>query len=119
MERISYPQFSAEGEVRNESASLDLVPVQGTDTYLKIEYLAISIIRAATGGYGLVRLQDTLGRPIYTTNADGVKDLVLEFGEEGLQVGPGVGIQLVTQNAKGEQASASCAIKGHKTTWAE
>lgn len=112
---IKYPQFNAKGEVTNEAASLDLVASPGTAMYLNIERITISVYRAAVGGGGIVRLLDTNGNILYTTNADGVKDIPITWGDEGLQIGPGVGIQLITANAQGEQASASCVILGHKT----
>jgi hypothetical protein len=113
--RYQYPQFNEVGEVTNSSASLELVASPGSALYLNVERVAISVYRAAVGGGGIARLQDTSGNTIYTVNADGVKDVSLDLGDEGFQIGPNVGIQLVVGGAQGEQASVSCAISGHLT----
>lgn len=115
MNRIQYPQFSTSAEVTNETGVVDVKAAVGTDTYIKIERILLSIFRAATGGGGTVQLISTLGTVIYTTNADGVKDVSFDFGPEGYQVPVGLGLQLLSANAGGEQASASLLIKGHTT----
>jgi len=114
-DRHRYQQINDTGEVTNSSATLDLASNPGTVTYLNIENLMISIFKAASGGGGYVRVQDTDGAHIFTVPADGVGVYPIVFGEEGLQVGPNVGIQVITAGAQTEQASASVALTGHKT----
>lgn len=113
--RYQYPQVNETGEVTNSSASLDLVPNPGTALYVNIERVVLSVYKAAAGGGGIVRLQDTDGVVLYTVNADGAKDVTLDFGDEGLQLGPNKGVQLITSGAASEQASASCVLSGHLT----
>lgn len=115
-DRTLYKQINEVGEVTNDSASLDLVDNPGEDTYINIERVMISVFKAASGGGGIVRLQDTDGEHIHTISGDGVGSVPLDFGEEGLQIGPNKGIQVITGNANGEQASASCSLSGHLTT---
>lgn len=104
---------SAASEVDNSSGSATLVEAPGPTLYLWIERLNISVSKAATGGGGEVIVQTTAGTVIYRVNADGVKDVPLNWGDEGLRVGPGVGLQAVTANAQGNQATASVAVSGH------
>jgi len=111
--RHEYPQVNATGEVSNAAGSLDLVSNPGSVTYLYLDRLNISIFQAAAGGGGIVRIQDTDGGHVWTVNADGVKDVSLSWGDEGLKLGPNVGLQAIVANAQGEQASASVSVAGH------
>lgn len=113
--RHDYQQVNEVGEVTNASANLDLVSNPGSATYLNIEKVVVSVFKAASGAGGYVRIQDTLGNNIFTVPADGVGVYPLDFGDEGLQIGPDAGIQAVTAGAGTEQASASVALTGHKT----
>jgi hypothetical protein len=103
--------------VTNEAASLELVASLGSVTYLYIEKLDISVFKAATGGGGEIIIKDTDGGVVWRINADGVKDMSLSWGDNGLRVGPGVGLQAVTANAGGEQAEASVSVAGHTSTF--
>src|SRR3990167_2267762 len=113
--RHEYSQFDGSGELSDEAGSVDIVANPGSVTYLNIERGSISISKAASGGGGYIRIQDTLGTKIYEVNADGVKDFSFDWGDEGKQVGPGVGIQVVTAGAQTSQASAAVAFTGHRT----
>lgn len=111
--RYEYPQFNATGTVNNEEGALEIVANPGSSIYLYVEKISISVFVAAVGGGGIVRVQDTSGTNIWTVNADGVKDVTLSFGEEGIRVGQGVGLVAVTADAGGTQASASVGVTGH------
>src|SRR3990167_562258 len=111
-DRDKYPQFSEAGEVTNAAASLDLVSNPGSALYVNIERVVLSVYQAGSGGGGIVRLQDTDGGVIHTVSGDGVGSVTLDFGDEGLQIGPNKGVQLITAGANGEQASASCSLSG-------
>lgn len=104
---------SGVGEVSNSDASKELLPAPGPTLYLYIESLGISISRAATGGGGEVIVLDTAGAVVWRTNADGAKDFSVPCGEEGLRIGPGVGLMATVANASGEQATASVSMTGH------
>ncbi|TAL13928.1 hypothetical protein EPN95_04545 [Patescibacteria group bacterium] len=111
--RYEYPQINAAGQATNEGASVDLVSNPGSTMFVYIEKLDLSVFKAASGGGGIAEVKDTDGNVIYTISVDGVKDIPLDFGEEGLKVGPGVGIQLAVSGAQSEQASVSAALSGH------
>lgn len=113
--KYEYSQFNGSGEVSDEAGSVDIVSNPGSVTYLNIERGSISISRAADGGGGYVRIQDTLGNVIYTVSADGVKDFPFDWGDEGKQIGPDVGIQVITAGAQNSQATASVVVNGHRT----
>src|SRR3990167_4429332 len=87
-QRLEYTQLNEAVTVTNDDASKDLVATPGSGIYVYIEKLNISVYEAAIGGGGVIGIIDTLGASIYKTNADGVKDISLDFGEEGLMVGP-------------------------------
>ena len=91
----------------------DLVSRPGTGQYIYIERLVVSVYEAAEGGGGIVEILDTGGGVVWRVNADGVKDFALNFGEDGLRVGPDVGIIATVSGAQTKQASASVSLTGH------
>jgi hypothetical protein len=111
--RYEYPQISATGQVTNDSASLEVVSSPGSVTYLTIERVNFSVFEAASGGGGICELKDTDGVVLYTFNVDGIKDIHLNFGDEGLKIGPDKGLQFVVSGASTKQASVSIAFNGH------
>lgn len=100
-------------ELSNESASVQLVAQPGSTLYLFLERLDISVSKAATGGGGEIIVKNSTGDTVWRVNADGVKDVSLNWGEEGVRTGPGEGLVAVTANAQGNQAQASVAFVGH------
>lgn len=112
-DRYRYSQWSAYGEATNDTGAVELISNPGSATYLYIEKGIVSVYKPAAGAGGVVQLKDTLGNVIWQTNADGVKDVELNFGDTGLQVGPDKGLQLITAGAGTAQASASVALTGH------
>ena len=114
-DRHQYQQVNAVGDVTNSSAQIDLASNPGSATYLNVERLVISVYKAASGGGGYVRVQDTVGNPVFTVPADGVGVYPMDWGDEGFQVGPDIGLQAIVAGAATEQASASVAFAGHKT----
>lgn len=111
--RYENMQASGVAEVSNSSASATLIASPGSTLYLYLESLSYSVSRAATGGGGELIIQDTNGTVVWRANADGAKDFGVPLGEEGLRLGPGVGLQVSVGNAQGEQATASVAAVGH------
>lgn len=111
--RIEYPQVSSSGVATNDDASLDLVSNPGTTMFVNITRINISVYEAAAGGGGVAEIKDTDGNIIYKINADGVKDISLNYGYEGLKKGPNVGVQVVVSGAQTKQASVSVAIMAH------
>ena len=111
--RYEYPQINIAGEVTNDTGVLELV-APDINKYTYIEKLVISVYEPASGG-GKFRLQDSDGNPIYTINADGVRDIPLDFGEEGLKVSDSVdmGLVAIVYGAQIKQASVSVALTGH------
>src|SRR3990167_2669790 len=103
--RYEYPQVSVSGQATNEDASVDLVSNPGSTMFVYIEKLDLSVFKASSGGGGIAEIKDTDGNVIYTINTDGVKDISLDFGEEGLKIGPNLGIQLAVSGAQSGQAS--------------
>lgn len=111
--RYEYGQFSGAGDVNNERGAVELVANPGAGQYLYVEKIHISVYRAAAGGGGLVQVLDTSGTPIWAVSADGVKDLTMDFGDEGLRIGPALGLQAVSGGANGDQASANVGVIAH------
>lgn len=113
--RYEYSQVNASAQVTNESASADIITNPGSAVYICIERVVFSVYEAAVGGGGICELKDTNGNVIYTINVDGVKDVTLDFGDDGLKKGPGVGLQAALSGASVKQASVSVAVSGHLT----
>ena len=114
--RFDAPQLQVVGQVTNAAASLDLVTEQGSDTYIYLEKVNFSVWLAAIGGGGVCELKDTDGNIVYKFNVDGIKDPALDWGDEGLRIGPGVGLQAVVSGAANAQASVSISLNGHTDT---
>lgn len=111
--RYEYPQVNVAGQVTNTDASLDLVTNPGTDMFVCIERLSLSVFVAASGGGGIAEVRDTDGNIIKTINVDGVKDISFDWGDEGLKIGPNVGIQVSVSGGQTKQASVSIGLAGH------
>ena len=112
--RYEYAQVNGSGIISNDdAASVELVANPGTGQYIYIEKLTVSIYEAAEGGGGIVEILDTGGGIVWRVNADGVHSESLSFGEEGLRVGPDVGIHGTVSGAQTKQASASVSVVGH------
>lgn len=111
--KYKYQQISATGQVTNDAASLEVVSNPGSELYLSLESINFSVFAAAIGGGGICELKDTDGDVIYTFNVDGIKDIPLKFGDEGLEIGPNKGLQFVVSGADNKQASVSIAIHAH------
>lgn|SRR3990167_3061030 len=114
-DRHAYQQVNAVGDVTNSSAQIDLVTTPGDVTYINVERLVVSVYKAASGGGGYIQIKDTGGNPVFTVPADGVGVYPMDWGDEGFQIGPDLGLQAITAGAATEQASASVAFAGHKT----
>lgn len=110
--KYDYPQVNEVGEVTNDDASLEIVEAPGEGLYLFIERLNISVYEPGQSG-AMLRIQDTNGESKYTINAEGVKDISLDFGDEGYRLDANVGLQVVAYGSQGEQASVSVALSGH------
>jgi hypothetical protein len=114
--RYEYPQVSSYGQVTNDSNALELVSSPGTTLILYIERITISVFEAAVGGGGILEIKELdSGDVIYTINVDGIKDLTLDWGQEGMQLAVSNGVQVVVSGAQTKQASVSLAFKGHKS----
>lgn len=111
--RYEYPQKNSTGLVTNDDASLMLIANPGLTMFVNIININISVYEAAAGGGGVLEIKDTNGGIIYKMNVDGVKDFNLDWGEEGLKVGPNVGVQATVSGAQTKQASVSVSIAGH------
>ena len=110
-------QMNATGIVDEDAASLQIVPVSTSnpDFFPYIEKIHFSVYKAAVGGTGICTIQTDHGDVIWKISVDGIKDVVVDWGEVGLRVGgkdANLGIQAVLSGA-GTQASVSIGIAGH------
>lgn len=87
---------------------------QTKNFYLYLEKGKISVYKAAEGSGGILELADTNGGVFDRINVDGVKDILLDYGTEGLKVSTDtdIGIQALVTGAT-TQASVSVALIGH------
>ena len=110
---VDYPQVRGYGEATNETGMVDVIANPGVNMYLYLDQGIISVYKAAAGGGGIARLQDTDGNIVLTVNADSVDNVPLNWGDEGLRLGPNVGLQLIVAGGATSQASVSVALTGH------
>ena len=110
------PQLTANVIVDNETASQDLITeptiVNTGGNYLYMERLIVSVYSPSHGG-GMLELKDSTGDVKWRTNVDGVKDLNLDFGEQGLYIGQNTGLKAVVSGSQGENAGVSVIFLGH------
>ena len=112
--KFMYPQVSAYGEVTNVAASNQVIAAR-TDMYLSVERITFSIYEQAEGGGGLFRIQGTEGTVVYTSDADTVKDLPIDFGPEGVELPISEGLEIIVYGAQTKQASVSIAVTAHRS----
>jgi len=107
-------------QVTNDNASAELIPRPAGEywspsaAYLYLEQASFSVYEAATGGGGVVKLLDTDGVEVWSAAADTVKDVVLDFGCEGIRLNRGVGLQAIVSDGQTRQASVSVGVKAHR-----
>lgn len=119
-DKYEYPQINAIGQVTEDAASLELIPNKhgprevSYDLYLYIERIHLSVYRAAIGGAGICELKTIDGDVVYTINVDGVKDINIDWGDEGVKVSDtkDPGLQAVVSGG-GTQGSVSIGIAAH------
>ena len=113
--KYKYPQVEISAHLDDDTAAADLIANPGETQYSHIEKLMVNVLVAASGGGGKLRFQDTVGTILGPTiDVNGVKDFVLDFGEEpGLMGSSGVGIQAIVYGAAVGQASVYLHGVGH------
>jgi hypothetical protein len=80
-----------------------------------MERLVISVFTPAQGG-GNLELIDSDGNVKWRTNADSVKDLDLNFGEQGIYIGQNTGLKAAVSGSQIENAGVSVIFIGHFAT---
>lgn len=116
-----YP--SAYATLTNETAVDDLIDRATSRPwskyYLWLDKITIAVSKAAIGGAGILEIrtlpaeqQDTV--TVWTMDVSSVKEFVLDFGENGVQVESelGLGLQALVSGAD-EQATVSIAVEAH------
>jgi len=112
-DRYEYPQVNGYANLTNEAASADLISNPGTGIYLYLERGNLSVHKMAADIGGKCELKDTNGNVIFTIDTDSLRDVPLNFGDEGIKLGPEVGLQAVVSGGGIEQASVAVALSGH------
>lgn len=115
-----YLQHNATGVVSEESASLQIIPathgLKGDkyDLYLYVEKIHFSVYKAAIGGGGICTIQTNDADHVWTIDVDGIKDVVVDWENEGVKVSDvkDPGLQAVLSGAD-TQASVSIGIVAH------
>ena len=114
LNKNGHPWYTGVGTVSEDNASLELVAAAVTNLYRYVEKLTFSVSKAAIGGGGILEIRDTDGIIFWTINVDAVKDIPLDWGEEGVKVGTlkNLGLEAVLSGA-GTQATVSIGVTGH------
>jgi hypothetical protein len=115
-QRYLYPQIIAWGLLTNDSPELTIV--LGSDDeityqYLRVERINFSIYQAAKGGGGKLRFQDQDGSIFWEADVNGVKDISMDFGQEGMPWRFKEDIKALVCNAITEQAKLWLHVEGH------
>jgi len=124
MSKLGYPEVRVYGELTNDDASIDIItgttslPSGSTSysytmQYLCVEKLAYSIHKPAKGGGGKWRFQDQDDNILWETDVNGVKEISLDFGEDGVPWPFETTIQTIVHGAAGDQASLWFNLTGH------
>ena len=104
-------QLTVSAILTDDNASVSMIPTATDDMYLHIDKLILCVYGAADGA-GILRILDDDGAEIWIMNIDGVKDIVLPFGDKGITVGQTQGAQAMLSGAN-VQASISLALVYH------
>lgn len=107
-----HTQINAHAIVTDDDASADLFEANSDGQYLYLDNAIISVYKASDGAGGILEFLDTDGVVIHRMNADGVKDVFMPIGNEGLRIGQNTGIQILVSGAD-MQASVSVIATGH------
>jgi len=124
MSKYGYPEVRVYGQLTNDNAVIDIIAgtvniptgstsYSNTMQYLCVEKLTYSIYKPAKGGGGKWRFQDQDGNTFWETDVNGVKEISLSFGEEGIPWPFESRIQSIVHGAAGEQASLWFGLEGH------
>jgi len=120
-DKYEYPQINGVGEVTEDAASLDLILAKhgprkvSYDLYLYVERIHFSVYKAAIGGAGICELKTIDGGDVvYTINVDDIKEVDIDWGDEGVKVSDtkDCGLQAVVSGGD-TQASVSVGIAAH------
>ncbi len=117
-----YPQVQVYAELTNDDP--EMIIVRGTTTltplqlsthisYLRVEKMSFSVHQAAKGGGGKLRFQDQQGNIFWHVDVNGVKDVSLDFGEEGISWAIRHDIKAILYGAAEEQAKVWFGLDGH------
>jgi len=109
-----YPQLNYDGIIDNDTnAAIDIFETLGTTQKIYIERGSLSVFKAAVGGGGHLEIMDTAGEVYFSSDVDEVKNIPINWGDEGRQIAEGEGVQVVLSGAATEQASVHVALTGH------
>ena len=104
------------GYIEEEDASAELcsLPVYDPDMYFYLEKLNFSVSVASIGGDGVCEIRDTRGNVVWSINTDVVKDVTLNFNDDGVKLKnqPIEGLNASVSGAD-TQASVSVAVVAH------
>ena len=86
----------------------------GANKIIRITKAIVSVTLVATGGGGEVALEDGVGGTrIFEADADAVGVYVLDFGDEGYPLTANTLLNITTDNAVTNEASARCTAIGY------
>lgn len=104
-----YVCVSGTVKATNAGADQTVIAAQGAGKVIRVKQLVICVTTAATGGGGLVALEDGVGGTRFIEidgNALGVYSI--NFGDEGYPLSSNTALNLTVDNAVTTQASATC-----------
>lgn len=124
-EKYLYPKVLAYGELTNDNPEMTIVresttilPAEVYVQYLRVDNISLSVYQAAKGGGGKLRFFDqaTTQSSLWEIDVNGVKDINLPFGEEGVPWPFERDIKAILHGAGVEQARVWLSVEGHIDT---
>ena len=106
-----YDRLTTRAELTDNNISATMITNVVDNMYLYVDRIVLSVYEAADGG-GILQILDSDGGTIWKTNVDGIKDLVIPFGDKGTKIGMNQGAQAILVGAS-LQASVCLSLEYH------
>ena len=100
------------GEVNSTSPLLSAIASPGSDSYVLIEKIIVSVFVAGVGGDGILTVQDTNGEVLIKIPTAKIGVHLIDYGEGGWILVKGTGVDCIVSDSTVSQASCSVNIVG-------
>lgn len=117
MSRFTGKEFTYKqgvGQATNGATNATILAAAGADNKLYLEKAVVTVYTAATGGSGIVALEDgSGGTKFWRADADALGNHVIDFGERGYALTANTLLNLTVEGAVTNDAFVSCTAVAH------